>query len=279
MERHCHSKQQVTRQQDRYNYSTFQREVRYGSIHINISHGKWLCFRKRLFWGNKHVWELLLKYRFEEHSAFHKASCFKKGCECRFLFPFMSTTSTYIHEDKSVENEKEILWHSLDGSTREICPFIVLPKRPMGCQYINPHNSLILNVFNFNTNIQIEDVSQVFYSTLYTSKSTQEEDSEKQLQIGRAIINRMKRLLEESTPRETCSDGCNQATLEPSFCEGLCRVLSGLNAATTRNVISDTMAHLIPLNGVHVLFSCTTFLIYWLDKWRQHLRVKMSMYA
>ncbi len=59
----------------------------------------------------------------------------------------------------------------------------------------------------------------------------------------------MKRLLEESTSRETSSDGCNQATLEPSFCEGLCRVLSGLNAATTRNVISVTIAHLIPSNG------------------------------
>ncbi len=34
---------------------------------------------------------------------------------------------------------------------------------------------------------------------------------------------------------------------EPSFGEGLSRVLSGLNAATTRNVISATMAHLIPV--------------------------------
>ncbi len=59
----------------------------------------------------------------------------------------------------------------------------------------------------------------------------------------------MKRLLEESTSRETSSDGCNQAALEPSFREGLCRVLSGLNAATTRNVISAIMAHLIPSNG------------------------------
>ncbi len=85
------------------------------------------ALEKDCFGGNKHVWELLLKYRFEEHSACHKASCFKKGCECRFLFPYMSTTSTYIHEDKGVKNENEILWHSLDGSTREICPFIVLP--------------------------------------------------------------------------------------------------------------------------------------------------------
>ncbi len=119
----------------------------------------------------------------------------------------------------------------------------------MGCQYINPHNSPILNAFKFNTNIQIGDVLQVFYSTLYASKSTQEEDSEKQLGIGRAVIKRMKRLLEESSSRESSDDGCNQATLEPSFHDGLCRVLSGINAATTRNVISATMAHLIPLNG------------------------------
>ncbi len=61
---------------------------------------------KDSFWGNKYVWELLLKFRFEEHSAYHKASSFKKGCECQFLFPFMSTTSTYIHEDKGDKNEK-----------------------------------------------------------------------------------------------------------------------------------------------------------------------------
>jgi hypothetical protein len=84
---------------------------------------------------------------------------------------------------------------------------------------------------------------QVFYSTLYTSKSTQEEDNEKQLCIGRAVIKRIERLLDEN------SDECNKATLEPSFSEKLSRNLSGLNAATTRNVISATMAHLIPSNG------------------------------
>ena len=36
------------------------------------------ALEKDCFGGNKHVWELLLKYRFEEHSACHKASCFKK---------------------------------------------------------------------------------------------------------------------------------------------------------------------------------------------------------
>jgi hypothetical protein len=131
--------------------------------------------------------------------------------------------------------------YSLDGSTMKICPFIDLPKRPMGCQYINPHNVQILKAFNFNTNVQIGDVLQVFYSTLYTSKSTQKEDSEKQLHIGRAGIKRVKRLLDEN------SDECNKATSEPSLSEGLSRFLSGLNAATTRNVISATMAHFSPI--------------------------------
>jgi hypothetical protein len=68
----------------------------------------------------------------------------------------------------------------------------------MGCQFINAHNTTISHVLNCNTNIQIGDASQVFYSTLYTSKSTQEEDNEKQIQMGRAVIKRIKRVLEET---------------------------------------------------------------------------------
>jgi hypothetical protein len=48
---------------------------------------------------------------------------------------------------------------------------------------------------------------------------------------------------------DASKEWCNQAILEPSFHEGLCRLLSGLNAATTRDLISATMAHLIPSNG------------------------------
>jgi hypothetical protein len=82
------------------------------------------------FWGNVNVRELLLKHRFEDHFACHKAICFKKGCECRFLFPFMSTSDTYIYEDKGDKNKKEILWYSLDGSTAKICPLLFYLKDP-----------------------------------------------------------------------------------------------------------------------------------------------------
>jgi hypothetical protein len=149
----------------------------------------------------------------------------------------MSTDYTNIHEDKGDKDQNNTSWYFLDGSINTVYPFMVLPKRPMGCQFINAHNKAISDVFNFNTNVQKGDPSQVFYSTLYTSKSTQEEDSEKQIRIGRAVIKRIKRVLSDNEEDE------------PSFAEGLSRVLSGLNAATTRNVISATMAHLIPCNG------------------------------
>ena len=122
------------------------------------------------FWGHNNICETLVKYRFEEHPACHCASCFKKGCKCRFLFPFMSTLSTYIHEDRDDNNNNETLWFCLNGSFNSVYPFMVIPKRPMGCQFINAHNKPISEVFNFNTNIEIGDALQVFYSTVYTSK-------------------------------------------------------------------------------------------------------------
>jgi hypothetical protein len=197
------------------------------------------------FWGNKNICDILLKYRFEEHSASHAGSCFKQGCECRFLFPFMSCSHTYIHEDRGDNNNNSIMRHCLDKNVNILYPFMVIFKRPIGCQFINSHNTAISEVFNFNTNIQIGDSLQVFYSTLYTSKSTQDKDSEKQLRIGLAVIKRMKCLIEETQLNEY-----NQITTEPSFAEGLCRVSSGLNAATTRNAVSSPLAHLIICNEV-----------------------------
>ena len=196
------------------------------------------------FWGSKNIRDILLKYRFEEHSVDHAGSCFKKGCECRFLFPFKSSPITYIHEDRGDKNINKTIRHCLDNTINDVYPFLVILKRPMGCQYINSHNTAISEVFNFNTNIQIGDSSQVFYTTLYTCKSTQDEDSENQMHIGRAVIKRMKRLIEETQMNEH-----SQYSSEPSFGEGLSRVLSGLNAATTRYVVSSTLAHLIISNN------------------------------
>jgi hypothetical protein len=109
---------------------------------------------------------------------------------------------TYIHEDIGDSNNNSIMQHCLDGNINIVYPFMVILKRPMGCQFVNSHNTAISEVFYFNTNIQIGDSSQVLYSTIYTSKSTQDKDSEKQLRIGRAVIKRMKRLIEETQTNE-----------------------------------------------------------------------------
>ncbi len=39
------------------------------------------ALEKDKFWGNIHVQETLLKYRFKEHSSRHSSLCFKKDCE------------------------------------------------------------------------------------------------------------------------------------------------------------------------------------------------------
>ncbi len=192
----------------------------------------------------------MLRYRFEEHSFSHSASSFKKDCECRFLFPFMSTNCTWNHEDEGDKDQNKTLWYFLDRSVNNVYLFMVLPKRPMGCQFMNAHNKPISEVFNFNTNIQIGDASQVVYITLYTNKSTQDKDSKKRIRIGCAVIKRIKQVLNDN------QEG------EPSFGEGLSRVLSGLNMATTRNVISATIAHLIPCNDGSRFIFLHTFQIY-----------------
>ena len=94
-------------------------------------------------------------------------------------------------------------WHRLDGSVIRVPPFMVLPKRPMGCQFINTHNIALSEILNCNSNVQIGDSSHVYYSTLYTSKSTQKEDSEVQYCIGHAIIKRLRRVQLEAQQNET----------------------------------------------------------------------------
>jgi hypothetical protein len=93
----------------------------------------------------------------------------------------MSTNAFTRIEERRI---KKTLWYFLDRSVNNVYPFMVLPKQPMGCQFMNTHNKPISEVFNFNTNVQIGDASQVFYSTLYTSKSTQDEDSKNKSGLG-----------------------------------------------------------------------------------------------
>ena len=114
----------------------------------------------------------------------------------------------------------------------------------MGCQFVNTHSDALSRVLGCNTNVQIGDTSQVYYSTLYTGKNNQKEDSERQERITNTINRRLLKIEEEIL------DGTRKPDeVQEGFVEGLCRMLGGLNAATSRCVVSSPMAHLLVCQG------------------------------
>jgi hypothetical protein len=83
-----------------------------------------------------------------------------------------------------------IPWHWLsDPEVVWLSPWQLIPKHELGYGYVNTYNMACSDVLACNTNVQIGDVSQVYYSTLYGSKSTQKEDSQKVQRIIHAVIH------------------------------------------------------------------------------------------
>ena len=209
----------------------FYNETEEEPVHIANTH-----------WGDEDIRSLMLQHRFEYHCESHRHSCFKKGCECRFLFPFISCDSTLIDQDESKENANSTPWNRLsDPHVQWISPWMLVTQRNNKSEYVNTFNCAMSEVFNCNTNIQIGDVWQVYYSTLYGSKSTQKEDSDRVQRILQTVVRRL------SMVEEDILMGKRSNTFEPedSFTKALCVLLSGLRAATSRHVVSSTMAHLL----------------------------------
>jgi hypothetical protein len=152
------------------------------------------------------------------------------------MFPKLPHSSTVIDEDSS--EDIVILDQLVKNDSLLVKPWLLYPKRPMGCEYINQHSHAVSEVINCNSNVQIGDPSHVFYSTLYTSKNTQEDDSNRQKRIAMAIVRRLIRQEKEilAGRNESAPDG---------FTEGISRMLCGLNAATSRDAVSAPMAHLL----------------------------------
>ena len=70
----------------------------------------------------------------------------KKGCECRFLFPFNTCDKTHIHEDRGVNDEHVVDCDCLDGTIDRLPPFMILSAKPMGCEFINVHNDALSEI-------------------------------------------------------------------------------------------------------------------------------------
>ncbi len=104
------------------------------------------------FWGNINVRETLLRYRFEEHSFSHSASCFKKDCECRFFFSCLLTVHAFtrIKETRIKIKLCGIFW--MDRSTSCIHlwsfqndPWVVSSSIPTTKQ--SPRSSILTQTF------------------------------------------------------------------------------------------------------------------------------------
>lgn len=199
------------------------------------------------FWGNPRIRRVVTKQRFEYHDANHRPSCFKKDCECRFLFPKLPHTKT-VFDDKT-KDSAFTLHRLVDGKKVDSKSWLIYPKRPIGSEYINQHSHAVSEVLNCNSNIQIGDPTHVFYSTLYTSKSTQEDDANRQKRVAMAIVRRLLR-------QERMILSGEMERIPSGFSEGISRLLCGLNAATSRDVVSAPMAHfLVCRHGKRFVYS------------------------
>ena len=138
----------------------------------------------------------------------------------------------------------EVTWYTIDGNENKVRPWIVEPKRPMGCQYINTHNEALSRTLNCNTNVQIGDPSSIFYTTLYTTKDNQKEDCEAPQRVQNICTRQLLKAEAEVL------DGTRQPDeVQDGFVKGLCMMLAAMNAATSRFKVSTVMSHLMVCNG------------------------------
>jgi hypothetical protein len=164
----------------------------------------------------------------------------------------MACDKTHIYEST---DEGLVAWHQLDGLNGEHIiwkpQYMVMPKQDMGCQYLNQHVPSVSEVLACNCNVSVGDPSHTYYSTLYSAKTTQKEDRENfqrvATSVGRRIIKAIELSRANATGEET--ESANEKVLDPDYVEGLGRVLTGVNAALNRNVVSSTMAHLLICQG------------------------------
>lgn len=198
------------------------------------------CLGGGSFWTDASVRHCLLHKRFDEHCCYHRPQCFKKGSECRAVLPkFHNPATTIILDDSN-----RVSWEQVVGTTRSVCAFEVLPTRRQGDQFLNVFNRTLSNVVGSNTNIQIGDYAHVYYSTLYTSKSTQKEDTASFINVSNALGRHIARVIQENGP-----------DTEPDFIRGLSMVLSGIRAHLSSNIVSATMGHLLVTQGGRFTFS------------------------
>ena len=196
------------------------------------------------------------KLRFNEHDYRHRMSCFKKSCECRFLFPRLPQDNFDITFNKT---NADSVWYKVFGETPHLLSrgFSVETPRCISDLYLNTHNPVISRLLGYNSNITIGSHSLIYYCTLYTSKGTQKEEKYPFLTACTAIAKRIrwKKQQQESSEGSTSAQDSSEVTMNADFKVGLGHVLSGIMANISSTIMSAPMAWHIVMNESRFQFS------------------------
>ena len=198
------------------------------------------------FWDCRNVRDIVLRDAVDAHDVRHRPRCFKHSSDCCFELPDKCRKKMRICTDKGSNGENFTNWPRLaEGDTLEEPPWRVENKRPMGCQCTNTHNKHVSECFCCNTNVQIGDRAHVFCCTCCCSKCTNLDDNERRDRTTNACMEHLLRV------QEKIEMGLRDPSeIQSGFVEGLCLMLSAMNASCSRDNISAPMQHRLVHGGV-----------------------------
>jgi hypothetical protein len=109
---------------------------------------------------------------------------------------------------------------------------------------VNINNSVVTEIFGYNNNICMGSINTLYYCTLYTSKSNQEDETYPYLKALEAVASRLRRVQQNESENDI-----SQRQI------GLRHLLSGISSHISSCVISATMAWYLVQHGTRFHFS------------------------
>ena len=192
---------------------------------------------------------------FDEHDSLHQKSCFKTSTKYRASYHQIHSKKISI--DLDIE-ENSVLWHYIDRPASSKASFNVNTKREQGDHFLNAGSVPTRDVLACNTNTQLESTNHMLYTTCYTSKSTQDEDTKAYQNVGnasvRGIARNVNKQIVQICDEPNLVDDEND-TQDPDFVEELLRSLCGISSHLVSNVCTNPMGWVIVINDSRFMFS------------------------
>ena len=176
-----------------------------------------------------------VNFRYNNHYSCHARTCFKKGLECRANLPDMQEDKSHI-----LFSQEPYELYDWRGRPKPIWNITARPRRHAQDAYVNSHSPVITNSkAPANSNISVTTgCRSAIYTSCYTAKSTQKEDTE---ELKRVVAYVGSRFAEERK--------------ENTLFEGLSRLMGAVIVGTGEHVVSAAMAAYLVRNGSRFKYS------------------------